>query len=109
MTKINVTGGLELKDSSNYVVSTIQYTVVERSIEKFEQKSKNIVYQLTLDSLTVTSNTHHFQLEHVLDISYKGFSNGEGHLYLHTNQGVFSYVITKDPSEFMNAYKQLKS
>lgn len=98
-----------MKDSAKNIVSTIQYTVVERFIENFEQKRRNIVYQLALDSYTVTSNTHHFQLEHVLDISYKGFSNGEGHLYLHTNQGVFSFVITKDPTDFMKAYKQLKS
>lgn len=98
-----------MKDSAKNIVSTIQYTVVERFIERFEQKKREIVHELTLNTYTITSNTHLFQIEHVLDISYRGFSNGEGHLYLHTNQGVFSFVIAKDPVDFIQAYKQLKS
>ena len=98
-----------MEDSRQNTVSTIQYTIVEYFIENFKQKRIQIVHDLSLSFDTVKSNTHLFQLEHVLDISYKGFSTGGGHLYLHTNQGVFAFVIKKDPKDFIQAYKRLKN
>lgn len=106
---LNTSGGMAVKEFSQQIVSTIQYTIVERFIENFEQKSKVIIHTLILEKSAVISNAHRFQLEHVQDISYKNFSDGSGHLYLHTNQGVFSFVISKNPSLFINAYRKLKN
>lgn len=98
-----------MKNSPQNIVSTIEYTIVEYFIENFKQKRIQIVHDLSLSINTVKSNTHLFQLEHVLDISYKSFSTSGGHLYLHTNQGVFAFVIKKDPNDFIQAYKRLKN
>lgn len=96
-----------MKDSAP-IISVIPYIVVERFIEGFEQKSKEMIHQLSLDVNQVKSSQHRFQLENVHDISYKPFTGGHAHLYLHTHQGVFSFVVNKDPIAFVQAYKRLK-
>ena len=96
-----------MPDSQNSTVSTISYSRTEQYIENFEQKNSRHDYTLSLYSYKIETETHTFQLEHILDISYKPFSNGGGLLYLHTNQGVFTYIIEKDPKVFIKAVKDL--
>ena len=49
-----------------------------------------------------------FKLEHVHDMSYKPFSSGAGFFYLHTTQGVFTYEVDTDPTNFIRTYKNLR-
>lgn len=97
-----------MKDTTQ-IVSKITYTKVERSIENFKQKTNQIEYTLRLTDNTVQSDSHTFQLNHIFDMSYKPFTNGNGLLYLHTNEGVFPYVISTNPEPFIRSFKQLTS
>lgn len=96
-----------MKDSQNNTVSTISYSRTEKYIENFAQKNSRHVYTLSLYAYKIETATHTFQLEHILDISYKPFSGNAGLLYLHTNQGVFTFLIDTNPREFINAAKDL--
>ncbi|WP_313893704.1 hypothetical protein [Psychrobacillus sp.] len=89
---------------------TIIYIEVEREIDFYYQMQQIRVEQqlhLTLDGIA-TAN-HQFKLHHVLDVSHKPFSFGGGMLYLHTNQGVFTYKIEEDPSYFIHTYNSFKT
>lgn len=90
-------------------VSSISYTVIERMIVKFEQKTKKITYKINLSAQKITTANHTFPLHAVFDISYKPFSGTKGLLYLHTNQGVLMYEIETDPSEFIRSYKNIRT
>lgn len=89
-------------------VSSISYRLVERTIHWHEQKVTHYTCEIELFSDIISTATASFQLEHVLDMSYRPFSGGNGLFYLHTSQGVFTYEIHVDPSEFINAFKKLR-
>lgn len=89
---------------------SIIYIEIEREIDfHFQMQQIEIQLELQLSIEGIKSARHQFELRHVHDISHKPFSFGWGILYLHTNQGVFSYKIQDNPTSFINAYKSLKS
>ncbi len=55
----------------------------------------------------IVTKYHEFRIEEVFDLSYKVIGGNEGFLYLHTSQGVFSYMVSADPQAFIEAYKKL--
>lgn len=87
-------------------LSTIEYTVVERFIENFSQQKKEHHYALTLTATAIYSNSRQFLRECLMDISYKPLSNGQGFLYLHTNEGVFTFIVSSNPTQFIRTYRQ---
>lgn len=94
-----------MQASSKEILSTIQYTVVERFIENFQQQKKEYQYTLALTRTAVYSNSHHFLLDALFDVSFKPLSNGQSFLYLHTNQGLFSFIISSNPENFIQTFK----
>lgn len=98
--------GVDLK--YNKPICTLPYIVTERTIENFEQKSRRIVRYIHLYSHKIESESHHFQIDQVFDISFKGTSGACGFLYLHTSQGVFMFLVEENPMEFIYAFKELR-
>lgn len=98
-----------MSNLQNKSIYTISYTTTERMIVKFEQKTERMTHYLNLTTEKITTTTHTFHLNDVLDVSYKPFSGIKGLLYLHTNQGVFMYEIESDPSDFIKLYKNYLS
>lgn len=96
-----------MEDSQISTVSTISYSRTEKYIENFEQKNRRHIYTLSLFYYKIETETHTFQLKHIWDISYKPFSGNNGLLYLHTDQGVFTFQIETNPNEFINAVRKL--
>ncbi|MFJ8065252.1 hypothetical protein ACIQYS_11530 [Psychrobacillus sp. NPDC096426] len=89
---------------------SIVYFEIERKIDFYYQMQQiEIQYELQLNTEGITTARHQFELGHVHDISHKSFSFGGGILYLHTNQGVFSYKIQDNPTPLMHAFKSLKA
>ncbi|RFB18374.1 hypothetical protein DZB84_05545 [Bacillus sp. HNG] len=84
-------------------IASHSYIVIQRKIEWNEQKYIETHHQLRLFEDRILSSANEFQLEHVYDVSFR-----TSFLYLHTNQGVFSYLIKEDPIEFIQAFKGLK-
>src|SRR5699024_6423559 len=76
------------------------YIKVERkvtSISKYEVEHQRY---LTLYDDRIVTQHRTFPIEAVLDMTYRKEVNHNGMLYLHTNQGVYSYVITSSPEDF---------
>jgi hypothetical protein len=84
------------------------YIRITRSVEVIEQKVTEKEYNLYLYEDKIISDSHHFPLETVHHTSYKPFSANGGLLYLHTNQGVFTYQVKENPKSFMLAFNTLK-
>lgn len=88
---------------------SIGYVEIEREIDfYYQQQHIEKQFELQLNIESISSARHKFELQHVYDVSYKPFSFGGGILYLHTNQGVFSYNIKEDPCYFIQLFKKLK-
>lgn len=81
------------------------YVKVERtvtSIEQFEIEHNRIIYLYT--DKVVTQNRE-FPIKIVMDFSYREIANQGGILYLHTLQGVYTYIVKSSPEAFITAYK----
>ncbi|KAA0964987.1 hypothetical protein FQ087_01305 [Sporosarcina sp. ANT_H38] len=97
-----------MNDPIKQTVSTLTYISVERIMGWFDQKTLRTVHTIHLyaDSISTSNNT--FRLEHVYDMSYKPFSSGTGFFYLHTTQGVFTFEVDSDPTNFIRIYKDIR-
>lgn len=89
--------------------STIQYTVTHRFIHNFVQQYERQYYTLRLTETSITSHIRNFYFDELVDVSYKPFSNGQGFLYLHTDEGVFSFLISSNPTQFIESFRTLIS
>ncbi|WP_077213611.1 hypothetical protein [Bacillus dakarensis] len=82
------------------------YSIIERKIIDNEQhiiKRKSFI-RLYQDKITTDKNV--FLMREIHDISYRqGLLNGM--LYIHTNQGVFPYMVLSDPARFIEEVKKL--
>ncbi|WP_077617174.1 hypothetical protein [Bacillus sinesaloumensis] len=85
------------------IIASQPYIVIQRKIEWNEQKYIETHHQLRLFEDRILSSVNEFHLDSVLDVSFRS-----SFLYLHTNQGVFSYNIKEEPLDFINAFKELK-
>ena len=81
------------------------YIKVERKVtrtEQFELVHNRILYLYT--DKVVTQNRV-FPIELVMDFSYRKIANQGGILYLHTLQGVYTYIVKSSPDAFITAYR----
>ena len=46
-----------------------------------------------------------FPIKDVMDFSYREIANQGGILYLHTLQGVYTYIVKSSPEAFITAYR----
>lgn len=81
------------------------YIKIERKVtnlEQFEIEHNRIIY-LYNDKVV----THHreFPIKDVMDFSYRKIANQGGILYLHTVQGVYTYIVKYSPEAFITAYR----
>ncbi len=90
------------------ILATQPYIKVTREIEFNQQCYREEEQELVLYENVVVSNSHTFSLPDIFDVSYKKLSEHDGFLYLHTNQGLFSFYTKKNPSSFIKEYKKLK-
>lgn len=97
-----------MEDDHDNKIMAISYFYIEQVIEFNGKVEKKTEHQIILYKDTVITASHQFKLENVLDISYKLFSNNDSLLYLHTNQGVFTYKVSTDPKDFKNEFKKIK-
>lgn len=96
-----------LSNTSEEPLQTIQYTVVHRFIHNFVQQHEKYNHTLMVTATSVIFHTKHLQLDKLMDVSYKPFTNGQGFLYLHTDEGVFAFLISVDPTDFIEACRAL--
>lgn len=53
----------------------------------------------------VVTEYREFPIQNVMDFSYREITNQGGVLYLHTAQGVFTYIVKSSPKKFILAYQ----
>lgn len=85
------------------------YIIIERAITNQRQQITVHQHELYLFESKIVSRHREYSLYNVYDLSYKIISGDEGFLYLHTNQGVYSYMVKTDPSMFIEEFKLLRS
>ena len=72
------------------------------SIEQFEIEHDRIIY---LYNDKVVTQNREFPIKVVMDFSYREIANQGGILYLHTLQGVYTYIVKSSPEAFITAYR----
>ena len=72
------------------------------SIEQFEIEHDRIIY---LYNDKVVTQNREFPIKDVMDFSYLAIANQGGILYLHTLQGVYTYIVKSSPEAFITAYR----
>jgi len=82
-------------------MAELAYYVVTRRIELNRQVIDEVEKSLILYSDKIMAEKAAFHLEAVHDISVKKTNNLYQILYLHTNKGVFSFIIKEDPADFI--------
>lgn len=91
------------------IIVSQPYIKIIRTICDKKQYSIETEEFLHLYPDKIYTPTNVFQLQHVFDMSFRKINQLQGFLYLHTNQGVFSYNVTQDPFRFIDEYKRLRS
>ncbi|TKD72065.1 hypothetical protein [Pseudalkalibacillus hwajinpoensis] len=89
------------------IIFTQPFVVVERRMERTGQRTIEEEHAIELYEDRIRAGQEDFALKDVFDVSYRFTSALYGFLYLHTNRGVVSYIIKKDPSLFVEEYKKL--
>lgn len=55
----------------------------------------------------IVTRYREFPIQEVFDMSYRKLGGEGGILYLHTKQGVYSYMVKAEPADFIEAFKNV--
>ena len=80
------------------------YVKVVRQVSVLEQKDTEEQRYMYLYEDKIVTKYREFPLDNVMDISYR-LTGKKGMLYLHTLKGVYAYIITSSPDQFIAAFK----
>lgn len=81
------------------------YIKMDRQLDGLQQKDVELKRTLYLYDEKVVSQYRVFPIEDVTDISFKEVGPSGGMLYVHTKQGVFSYIVKSSPMDFVDVFK----
>ncbi|HHW37017.1 MAG TPA: hypothetical protein GXX18_07250 [Bacillales bacterium] len=84
------------------------YVRVIRRIDNNQQLYIQTLAYIHLYKDRIETEAQTFSLKNVFDMSFKSFSSNNGFLYLHTHQGVFTYIVESNPSKFIKVFKNIK-
>ena len=90
------------------MISSLTYITMNRVINDNIQQNIATEHVIELHEDKIITAKHRLLVKSVLDISYKSTSTQSGVLYLHTNQGVFSFNIKSNPTYFISEYQKLR-
>lgn len=86
-----------------------QYVKVIREVDSITQINTEQERTMYLYEDRVVTKYREFSIENIIDMSYRFIGTRGGLLYLHTDSGVFSYVVKASPEVFVQAFKDYKS
>lgn len=90
----------------NNFIASQPYIKVQREINSIQQKNVEYERIIYLYEDRLVTKHREFPIEKVFDMSFREMSGEENLLYIHTSQGVFSYTVKEDPTEFIRIYKE---
>jgi len=97
-----------LERHQNNIISVISYFHIERNIAYNEKVQHKTIHELILLETEIISADYYFELDSVYDMSYRPVANAFGLLYLHTDQGMFTFKVETNPKLFIDQFQQLK-
>ncbi|HLQ70324.1 MAG TPA: hypothetical protein VK142_00840 [Bacillota bacterium] len=81
------------------------YIKVQRQVDGLIQKNVEMKRTLYLYDEKVVSKHREFPIQDVTDVSYRNLGTEGGMLYVHTNKGVYSYIVKSSPKNFVDTFK----
>lgn len=90
------------------LIATQPYIKVLREVSSVHQQDVEEERTLYLYADKIITKHRQFPIEHVTDISYRGFGTEAGLLYIHTNSGIFTYTVKSSAEKFIRSFHQLK-
>ena len=81
------------------------YIKIERHVDGLEQKNVESKRTLYLYDEKVVSRHREFPIKDVTDVSYRTVGPDGGMLYVHTNKGIYTYIVKSSPMDFINTFK----
>lgn len=84
------------------------YSKVVREVNSTEQKDTEQERTMYLYDDKIVTQYREFKVYDVLDISYRFIGDDGGLLYLHTNNGVYPYIVRSSPKAFVEAFKEFR-
>lgn len=88
-------------------VAVQPYYKINRVVDGIEQRTEEQGRKMFLYEDRIVTKYREFPIKQVFDLSYRPMGDGGGFLYLHTQQGVYSYTVKDDPGSFISAFKNL--
>ncbi|WP_444685037.1 hypothetical protein [Alkalicoccus luteus] len=84
------------------------YYKVEREVTSIDQQNVEYERVMHLYEDKLVTHRREFPAEIIFDMSFRELGESEALLYVHTSRGVFSYQVKQDPTNFIEAFKQLE-
>lgn len=79
-----------------------------RSIDSATQKNTEEIRMLYLYEDRLVTKHREFAIDSIHDLSYRSLGKNGGLLYIHTDKGVFSYILKSSPENLIQIFKDLK-
>ncbi|WP_249869526.1 hypothetical protein [Oceanobacillus saliphilus] len=84
------------------------YIKIVREVSSIEQIDVEHKRKMYLYEEKIVTKHREFSIDDVLDVSYRFIGGDGGLLYLHTNYGVYSYIVKTSPEAFVEAFKEYR-
>lgn len=84
------------------------YVKVVRAVDWNSQKQTEEARMLYLYEDRLLTKHREFPIDSIYDISYRRIGKEGGLLYIHTDRGVYSYIVKSSPEKFIRIFNDLK-
>ncbi|MCF3943581.1 hypothetical protein [Oceanobacillus alkalisoli] len=84
------------------------YVKVVRTVDSISQTNTEEQRMMYLYEDRLVTRHREFLIDTIHDLSYRMLGTQGGLLYVHTNKGVFSYMIKSSPEQFIEVFKTYK-
>lgn len=81
------------------------YVEVKREIDGIEKREFNQEHAMYLYQDRLITANHKFTIREVLDMSFRRMGDKGGLFYLHTDSGLYTYMVKSSPQEFIRMFK----
>lgn len=84
------------------------YVKIVRHVDAIAQTNKEEARTMYLYEDRLVTKYHEFPIHTVRDLSYRPVGKMGGLLYVHTDNGVFSYLVKSSPEHFVRIFKNYR-
>lgn len=81
------------------------YVKVIRTVDSLTQTNTEEQRMMYLYEDRLVTKHREFPIETIHDLSYRLLGTKGGLLYVHTNKGVYSFIVKSSPEQFIEVFK----